>query len=165
MAETEVGVESDLASPKTFFVNVWEPLRSIEYEKRHSGHGSWTRPNDAVDEQYGPSSSFVGTPADVFLIAFNVFEELVQCLIREEPVPDHQEILTSVLAICLREALKANSANCKFLMETLANASRLSESLLTRFAQCCLLTYGSQMAKAIWDSRPTSLQTRSNAEG
>jgi hypothetical protein len=125
MAEIEAYAESDLSSPKNFFANVWGTLRSIEYEKTHSGYGPWTLQNDAFDKQHGLSSIFVGTPADVFLIAFKVFEEVVQSLVRDEPIADCEEILLSVLAICLRQALRANSANCKNLMDTLANASRL----------------------------------------
>ena len=135
-----LGAETEFASPKAFYVSVWRTLQSIDYEKWHSGHGPWTRPNDNTDDEYGPSSTFVGTPADVFHVAFKIFEELVQRLIRDEPVPDHEATLLSVLAICLGQAFKADSANCQNLMETLASASRLRKPQLTRFARCRPLT-------------------------
>jgi hypothetical protein len=130
MAEIGVGPESDLANPQKFYVNVSVTLRSIQYETRDSGYGRSTRLSDSVDEQYGPSSAFVDTPADEFLIAFKVFETLVQSLVRGEAVANHEETLNSVLAVCLRRALRANSANCKTLLETLANASRFRKSRL-----------------------------------
>ena len=164
MAEEGVRVETDLGNPKTFYVAVLGILRAIEYEQSQAGYDLWTRPNDTVGDQCGPLNTFVGTPADVFVIAFRVFENLVQCLIRHEPVQDHEQILLSVLAIGFSQALKANSANCKTLMETLANASRLRKYLSIRFAWGRPLTCRSQMAKAIWNGCPAPLQTRSNGE-
>lgn len=125
MAEIGIGAERDLANPQKFYVNVSAILRSIQHETRRPGSSPWTRLNDSVDEQYGLSSTSVDTHMDVFRLASQVFEDLVQRLARGEPVIDHEEILNSVLAICLRQALRAKSASCRVLMETLANASRL----------------------------------------
>ena|SRR2546423_904018 len=135
MAEGGVGVKADLASPEVFFVNVLAILRSMEFEKTASDNGPRSRTEDTDDHQFGPSSTFGGTPTDVFLRALKVFELLVQCLVRNESVPDHEEVLLSVLAICLSQALKAKSANCTNLMEILANASRLRTSVLLGFAE------------------------------
>ena len=157
MAETGVGPGSDLANPKKFYVTVWELLRSIESEIKQLGHGLWAGLNEGVEEQYMWSNTFVGTPTDVFPLAFAVFEEVVESLIRDEPVADQENILLSVLAICLRQALRVTSPKCKNLMETLANASRLRTSHLTRITLRRLLIEGSQMAKAVWDSRSTSV--------
>jgi hypothetical protein len=133
MAETGLGAGNDLTRPKNLYETVWESLRSIEYEIKDSGDGTWAHLDDGVGEQYGPSNTFFGKPAEVFLIALTVFEELVQTLIRDEPVAYHEDILLSVLAICLRQALRANSPSCKSLMATLANASRIRKSRSSHF--------------------------------
>jgi hypothetical protein len=117
--------EGDLASPKQFFTKLAKVLQLIEQEKRHLGDGVWTRQRKLTEDEGDPVSWFIGTPAEVFLKAFKVFEGLVQCLVRDDHVPDHEQVLLSALAICLRQALKLNSANCKSLMNILANASRL----------------------------------------
>jgi hypothetical protein len=125
MATIDTNTEGDLASPKQFFLKLAQVLQLIEQEKRRSGDGVWTRQRKSTEDVEDPVSGFIGTPAEVFLTAFKVFEELVQCLIRGDHVPDHEQILLSVLAICLGQALEVNSANCKSLMNILANASRL----------------------------------------
>ena len=117
--------EGDLASPKQFFMTLAQVLQLIEQEKRHSGDGVWTRQGQSTEDVDAPVSWFIGTPAEVFFKAFKVFEGLVQRLVRDDHVPDHEQVLLSALAICLRQALKVNSASCKSLMNILANASRL----------------------------------------
>jgi hypothetical protein len=124
MATIDTNTEGDLASPKQFFLKLAQVLQLIEQEKRRSGD-VWTRQRKSTEDVDDPVSGFIGKPAEVFLTAFKVFEGLVQCLVRGDHVPDHEQILLSVLAICLRQALEVNSANCKSLMNILANASRL----------------------------------------
>lgn len=140
MADTGAGAGNDLSSPKELYVKIWESLRLIEYEIKDSGNNPWTRLDEGVDEQYGPLNTMLGRPAEVFLTAFTVFKEVVQSLNRDEPAAYHEDILLSVLAICLRQALTANSPTCKSLMETLANASRICRSRSSLFASRRLLT-------------------------
>jgi hypothetical protein len=125
MAGIDTNTEGDLASPKQFFLKLAQVLQLVEQEKRRSGDGVWTRQRISTEDVDDPVSGFIGTPAEVFLTAFKVFEGLVQRLVRDDHVPDHEQVLLSALAICLRQALKVNSANCKSLMNILANASRL----------------------------------------
>ena len=125
MAGIDTNTEGDLANPKQFFLKLAQVLQLIEQEKRRSGDGVWTRQRTSTEDVDDPASGFIGTPAEVFFKAFKIFEGLVQCLARDDHVPDHEQVLLSTLAICLRQALKANSANCKSLMNILANASRL----------------------------------------
>jgi hypothetical protein len=124
MAGIDTNTEG-LASPKQLFPKLAQVLQLMEQEKRRSGDGVWTRQRKSTEDVDDPTSAFIGTPAEVFLTAFKVFEGLVQYLVREDHVPDHEQVLLSVLAICLRQALKANSTYCKSLMNILANASRL----------------------------------------
>jgi hypothetical protein len=124
MATIDTNTEGDLASPKQFFLKLAQVLQLIEQEKRRSGD-VWTRQRKSTEDVDDPVSGFIGTPAEVFLQAFKVFEGLVQCLVRDDHVPDHEQVLLSALAICFRQALEVNSANCKSLMNILANASRL----------------------------------------
>src|SRR3954471_11633831 len=121
MAGVDTNTESDLASPKQFFLKLTQVLQLIEQEKRRLGDGVWTRQRKSTEDVAG----FIGTPAEVFLTAFKVLEGLVQCLVKDDHVPDHEQVLLSVLAICLRQALKVKAANCKSLVNILANASRL----------------------------------------
>jgi hypothetical protein len=125
MAGIDPNTGGDLASPEQFFRKLAQILQLIEQEKRYSGDGVWTRQGESTEDVDDPASGFISTPAEVFFKAFKVFEGLVQCLARDDHVPDHEQVLLSTLAICLRQALKANSANCKSLMNILANASRL----------------------------------------
>jgi hypothetical protein len=125
MAGIDPNTGGDLASPKQFFPKLAQVLQLIEQERRHSGDGVWTRQRKSTEDVDDPVSGFIGTPAEVFLKAFKVFEGLVQCLVRDDHVPDHEQVLLSALAICLGQALKVNSASCKSLMNILANASRL----------------------------------------
>jgi hypothetical protein len=125
MAGMDTNTEGHLANPKQFFLKLAQVLQLIEQERRHSGDGVWNRRGKSTEDVDDPVSGFIGTPAEVFLTAFKVFERLVQCLVKDDHVPDHEQVLLSVLAICLRQALKANAANCKSLMNILANASRL----------------------------------------
>jgi hypothetical protein len=140
MAETGLGAGNDLTRPKSLYETVWESLRSVECEIKDSRDGTWAHLGDGVGEQYGPLNTIFGKPAEVFLIALTVFEELVQTLIRDEPVAYREDILLSVLAICLRQALRANSPSCKSLLATLANASRIRRSRSSHFTSCHPLT-------------------------
>ena len=133
MAEAKLGAGSDLTSPKGFFEKAWESLRLIEGEIKDSGSGTWAHLDQGVDERYGPSNTILGRPVDVFVVACTAFEELVQPLARDEAGTYREDILLSVLAICLRQALRAGSPNCKGLMATLANASRVRRSRSSHF--------------------------------
>jgi hypothetical protein len=133
MAEIRLRAGSDLTSPKGFYEKAWESLRLIEREIKDLGGGTWAHLDEGVDARYGPSNTIFGRPAEVFVVAFTAFEELVQPLGRDEPVTYREDILLSVLAICLRQALRASSPNCKSLMATLANASRVRRSRSSHF--------------------------------
>ena len=125
MAGIDTNNEGDLANPTQFFLKLAQVLQLIEQEKRRSGDGVWSLHRKLAEDVDDPGSSFVGTPGEIFLTTFKVFEGLVQCLVRGDHVPDHEQVLLSVLAICLRQVLKVNSAYCKSLMNILANASRI----------------------------------------
>src|SRR3954451_11784966 len=122
MAGMDRNTEGDLANPKQFFLKVTQLLQVIEKERRHSADGVWNRQRQSTEDVDEPVSGFIGTPAEVFLTAFKVLEGLVQCLVKDDHVPDHEQVLLSVLAICLRQALKVKAANCKSLVNILANA-------------------------------------------
>jgi hypothetical protein len=126
MAGVNTNTEGDWANPKQFFLKLAQVLQLIEQEMKRSGDGVWAHPREPNNEDVDDLvSGLIGTPTEAFLTAFKVFEGLVQCLARNDPVPDHEQILLSALAICLRQALKVKSANCNSLMSILANASRL----------------------------------------
>ena len=152
-----------------FYADVWRVLGEISDEATHSAHGPWARHADAVDvDEDHHASAFSGTPADAFDVAFKVFKARLQRFRGDETVrahlPDNEDVLLSVLAICLRQVLRAKSTHSKTLMETFATASRNRESLSTRFCSSHPLTSGSKVAEAVWDNGSAFIQRRSNDE-
>lgn len=140
MAERDAGTGSDFVNPQDFYMHVWRILQSVEHEIRSPGYDAWARLEQGVDEEeeeeYGLSNTLVGSPAEVFLVAYTAFEELVQSLVRDVFEVDCEDVLLSMLAICLRQTLSVSSPKCKYLMRTVADASRLRRSRFTRFALC-----------------------------